>query len=95
MLYLFGALFGTAYGGVISLQALAVAELFGLQSVGVILGAITFTYTIGAAVGPVISGYLFDIMKSYNPVFWVAAALALVAFVLSFFIKMPGKTRQA
>jgi len=95
MLYLFGALFGTAYGGVISLQALAVAELFGLQSVGVILGAITFTYAIGAAVGPVISGYLFDIMKSYNPVFWVAAALALVAFVLSLFIKMPGKTRQA
>lgn len=91
MLYLFGALFGIAYGGVISLQALAVAELFGLRAVGVILGTITFAYTIGAAVGPVISGYLFDIMKSYNPVFWIAAALAVVAFLLSLFIKMPAK----
>ena len=93
MLYLFGALFGTAYGGVISLQALAVAELFGLRSVGVILGTITFAYTIGAAVGPVISGYIFDIMKSYNPVFWVAAALAVVALFLSLFVKMPGKAK--
>ena len=94
MLYLFGALFGTAYGGVISLQALAVADLFGLRSVGVILGTITFAYTIGAAIGPVISGYMFDIINSYRPVFWVATALATVAFVLSLLIQMPARARQ-
>ena len=95
MLYLFGALFGTAYGGVMSLQALAVAELFGLRAVGVILGTVAFAYTIGAAIGPVISGYMFDIINSYSPVFWVATALAAVAFVLSLLIQMPAKARQA
>jgi len=88
-LYLFGFLFGTSYGGIMSLQALAVAELFGLAAVGQILGAVVFLYTIGASIGPVVTGYVFDLYGSYSPAFWTAATFSGVSLVLTSFLKIP------
>ena len=64
-------------------------ELFGLQSMGVILGSITFAYTLGGATGPIISGYLFDLLGSYRPAFFIAAFVAIVSFSFALVLKLP------
>ncbi|MBW1998457.1 MAG: MFS transporter [Deltaproteobacteria bacterium] len=87
-LYVFGFLFGTSYGGIMSLQALAVAEIFGLAAVGQILGAVVFHYTIGASIGPLVTGYVFDLYGSYSPAFWTAATFSGLSLLLTCYLKV-------
>jgi MFS family permease len=93
MFHLFAVIFGFAYGGLISLTSLIVAELFGLVSMGVILGLVTFTYAIGESVGPTLAGKIFDMTGSYQTVFVISAALGLGAIMLATTLKPinPGQ----
>ena len=91
MLYLFAVAFGFAYGNIIALLALAPVEFFGLRSLGVILGTIVFSYTIGGAAGPAVVGYIFDITGTYYQAFWVIAAIALVGCMLAVLLELPCK----
>ncbi|MBW1766864.1 MAG: MFS transporter [Deltaproteobacteria bacterium] len=90
MLILFGIFFGISYGGAMSLQALGLAEVFGLKAMGTILGAITFMYTIGAAVGPMITGYIFDVTGRYSIAFWLATCLAILCLVFTWRLHFPS-----
>jgi MFS family permease len=92
--YLFGTLFGIAYGGVISLQALAAGDLFGLRSLGIILGSIAFVYTIGGAVGAIVTGYIYDVFGIYRAAFWIADGISVLAFFLTFLLEMPVRAKQ-
>ena len=92
MLYLFAALFGFGHGGVMTLLPPIVAELFGLKSHGVILGATAVVGSIGAAIGPVVSGIIFDITSSYSIAFLICAATAAVCFILTFLLRPVTKT---
>ncbi|MFH1488161.1 MAG: MFS transporter [Pseudomonadota bacterium] len=91
MFYLFGMLFGIAYGGVMSMQAVATAKLFGLQSLGVILGTITFMYTLGGSISPVLSGYIFDLAGNYKAAFFAASLIACLSFLLALLLKLGGR----
>ncbi|UCH51267.1 MAG: MFS transporter [Chloroflexota bacterium] len=82
MLYLFGVVFGFAYGNIVALQPLLLGELFGLSSLGSILGTVAFIYTIGGAIGPFLAGYIFDITGLYRLAFIVCAAVSIVNVVL-------------
>lgn len=75
----FAFAFGFAYGGIMTLQSILSAELFGLNSLGLILGSVNFLYTIGSAIGPFLSGYIFDVTSSYSIAFFVCAMLEAVA----------------
>jgi predicted MFS family arabinose efflux permease len=86
-LYLFAVVFGFAYGSIQVLFSPLVAELFGLRSHGVILASCAFSGTFGAALGPFLAGYIFDTTGRYNPVFMASAALAIVAMVLTLFLR--------
>lgn len=79
--YVFAAIFGLAYGGLVALMSPAVAELFGLRAHGGIMGAITFCLTIGGAMGPIVTGYVFDVTGSYQLAFFAGAAVAAAAGV--------------
>jgi len=87
MLQLFAVAFGLATGGVIVLMSSVGADLFGLKSHGVILGIYTFLFSLGGAIGSVLSGRIFDITNSYQLAFWVFAALGIVGLVLSLLLK--------
>ncbi len=87
MFYLFAVVFGFAYGGWAALISLMVAELFGLSSLGVILGAVTFGVASGEAIGPTLAGRIFDITSSYQPAFLICAGLSIIAIILAVFLK--------
>jgi MFS family permease len=86
-LYLFAAVFGFAFGGCATSESPLVAELFGLSSHGLILGAINLLgFTLGAAVGPLIAGYIFDTTSSYQLAFIICAAMSVVGLILTVFL---------
>jgi MFS family permease len=83
-LYLFAVVFGFAFGGLATSESPLVAGLFGLRSHGLILGVINlFGFTFGAAVGPLIGGYIFDMTSSYQLAFIVCGALSVGGLVLA------------
>ncbi len=90
MFYLFGALFALAYGGVMAMQTLIIADLFGLRSAGALLGGVSFIYTTGGAAGPYVTGYLFDVTNTYNLAYLFTAALSLVGCGFASLLRRPS-----
>jgi MFS family permease len=93
MLYLFAIVFGLTQGTGASESPL-VARLFGLKSHGLILGIAEVGFTSGAAIGPWLSGYLFDVTGSYQVAFLVCGGISIAALVLTILLK-PIKGRQS
>jgi len=79
--YLFSIVFGFAYGGMQVLFSPLVAELFGTRSHGVILATGALAGSIGAAIGPIVAGYIFDVLGSYTIAFIICAMLAFTGLV--------------
>ncbi len=92
MLYLLAAGFGFGEAGCSAAQSPLVAELFGLRSHGSIFGAVDFGFTLGAAAGPFVAGYAFDVFGSYQVVFLVGAALAVTGIILTTLLMPMKKT---
>lgn len=82
-LFLFASIFGLAYGGCAVSGSPLIAELFGLRSHGMILGFIGVAYTSGAAIGPFLAGYIFDINGNYQLAFLVCGAIGVVGLILA------------
>lgn len=93
MFYLFAIIFGFAYGGLSALQPLLIARYFGLSSLGIILGTLSFSFTTGGAAGVFLAGYMFDITGNYQLAFLVCASLGFVGLILTAFLK-PIKDTQ-
>ena len=83
-LYLFAVVFGFAFGGCATSESPLVAGLYGLSSHGLILGVINLLgFTFGAAVGPLIGGYIFDMTNSYQLAFIICGAVSVVGLILT------------
>ena len=85
--FIFAIFLGLAFGDTGTQQSPLVAWLFGLSSHGVILGFFAFSFTIGAAIGPLFFGYIFDSTGSYQLAFWIAGILSIVCVILTTLIK--------
>jgi len=73
--------------GVGALGSPLMAEFFGLKSLGTNVGVINMCYSVGAAAGPFMAGYVFDMTQSYRSAFIMTTLVSLSAFVLSVFLK--------
>jgi predicted MFS family arabinose efflux permease len=91
-LYLFAVVFGFAFGGVGTVESPLVAGLFGLSSHGLIYGVIHVGFTVGAAAGPFLTGYIFDVNGSYQLAFLIAAIVGIVGVVTSSILR-PTRRR--
>ena len=69
--------------GLVTLFSPLAAEIFGLGSHGVIYGTITFNLNVGAAFGAVLTGWIFDVIGSYDLAFLICAVLGVAAIVLT------------
>jgi MFS family permease len=93
-LYLFSTVFGFAYGGIQVLISPLVAELFGTRSHGVILAAGALVGSIGAALGPIIAGYIFDELGSYIIAFIICAVLAFAGLVSTLLLQTRTQSQK-
>jgi MFS family permease len=86
-IFILAGIFGIAYGTCVATQSPMVAELFGLDSHGAILGFLAFGFATGGAFGPWLSGIIFDTAGSYQLAFLMCAAVCLSGLVLTAFLK--------
>jgi len=86
-LFLFSIVFGFNHGGNATAQAPLVARIFGLKAHGTIFGAVAFGFTIGGAIGPLITGYIFDRTESYGPAFILCGIVGLIGLALTSILK--------
>jgi MFS family permease len=82
MLFLFAVIYGFAHGGLFTVVSPTVAEFFGIGSHGLLFGVVLFSGTIGGAVGPLMAGRLFDVTASYDIVYMVLTASAVIGLIL-------------
>ena len=79
MFYLFAVVFGFGYGGFDAPAVALIGDIYGLSSIGVIIGAMTVGWGIGAAIGPAAGGLIFDASQSYFVAFLIGALAMLAA----------------
>lgn len=80
LFYLYTAIIVIGLGnGAVALMSATVADRFGTKAMGKIWGTITTAGLLGGAVGPVITGYLYDTFGSYSLAWQTAAAAAFIA----------------
>ncbi len=91
MLFLFAIIFGCAYGGMGASESPLIAWLFGLRSHGLIFGVFGLGFTVGASVGPLLTGYIFDLTLNYQAAFWVCGAVSIVGLILSTVLRPPRR----
>jgi len=82
MFYVFAVIYGVGVGGGGTMEATVIADLFGIKAHGLILGVTSFIFTVGGAVGPLVTGYIFDRQGSYQPAFLVCAAFGITGLIL-------------
>ncbi len=93
MMFIFAVLFGFAYGGIMPQIPRLISELFGVRSMGSILGVFTASVSLGPAIGPYVGGLIFDNTGSYTYAFISGGCALIAGFFLVMRIKLPGKRR--
>jgi len=91
MLYLFIVVFGFACGGMGPSESPLTAWLFGIRSHGLIYGVVHVGFTIGAAAGPFVTGYLFDLTGGYQLAFLTCAAFGVIGLILAVILRPTTK----
>jgi MFS family permease len=83
MFYVFAVVFGLANGGFTTLLPIVAAELFGLVSLGLIIGSVGTLGRLGEAIGAPLSGSIFDITGSYKLAFLIGIGICTLAVIFS------------
>lgn len=92
-LYLFAIISSLGLGSISSSQSPMTADFFGLKFHGTIFGAIGGGTVALGALGPLITGYLFDITGHYQAAFIVCAVLSLLGLITNLLLK-PVRLRR-
>jgi len=92
IIYLFALIFGVAWGNQAVLRFSVASEVFGVASLGLIVGILGVAESCAATVGSYIAGYIFDITGTYASAFWMGIVLSAGAAVLAGLLK-PGAAK--
>ena len=90
LLYAIVAIYGFSHGALFVVVSPTVAEFFGMRAHGAIFGVVIFAGTIGATVGPILAGLLYDRSGSYFYAFLTLLAMAAAAFLLVLSLPRPA-----
>ena len=91
---LFGGLFGMGVGGLHTLLRLAWADYYGRVHLGAIRGLTLPAQIGGQAIGPVVSGYMFDASGGYFMPFVIFGSAVVLSAVMVL-AAVPPRRRQA
>lgn len=82
MMYAFAIVFGFLWGGSGTIITSLVGDTFGTRNLGAIMGFITAGWAFGAAIGPALGGFIFDVSGSYFGAFGAGAAALFISACL-------------
>ena len=96
-LVVFVVVMGISYGGVASLTPAVAIDLFGLESIGELLGFLLLSYGLAAVIGPPIAGLLVDRSGNYRDIIWFALIASLAGIVTSVMLRraQPASAAEA
>jgi MFS family permease len=90
-LFIYAVLFGFGYGSMAPICPYLLADRFGRHIMGAAYGILTFfMMSIGGAIGPVLTGYIYDLSGSYTPA-WV---FNFTIFLIVTFLILALKPRR-
>jgi len=85
---LYTIVFGSTIGAYVGLTSVILVDLLGLDKLTNAFGILLMFQGIASLVGPPIAGWLYDVMDSYNPAFYLSgtniAASGLMLFVIPY-----------
>ena len=87
---LYAIVFGFPQGGPLALTPLVAVDCHGLANFGAIYGSMTFFSIVGAGIGPVVIGAMYDSSGSYNSAFTLLILLTLVS-ALFIYLARPSE----
>ncbi|MEE4377612.1 MAG: YbfB/YjiJ family MFS transporter [Candidatus Competibacteraceae bacterium] len=88
-LYLSFGLFGLCAWSIPSIMAAAAGDYMGPQRAVAAFGAVTFFFGIGQIAGPAVAGMMAEANNSFSSSYWLAAALAATAILLTAALRKP------
>ena len=92
-LTMFAVFYGLGSGGYVAMIVPLIAEYFGTEKIGSILGCFMPNIALGGFFGPYLTGYAYDLWGSYDIPFIVALVCGLAAAVLA--LLMPARAYEA
>jgi len=75
------ALFGVGFSASDTMVTKVIPEVFGMRSLGAIMGVLTLGWRTGAALGPATAGFLYDVTGSYAIPFGAAPVAVVVSWI--------------
>lgn len=90
--YIFAAVLGTTWLATVPPTARLVGGLFGLRNISTLFGLTMLSHQVGAFLGAYLGGLAVQYTHSFDWMWWADAALALVAAIASFAVKVPLKS---
>jgi MFS family permease len=86
-LYLFALVFGFAWGAQAVLRFAVTSEVFGMVSLGLLMGVFAFAESGAATFGSYIAGHIFDVTGNYQQAFWAGIGISVLGIVLALLLK--------
>ena len=93
VLGIFAVLVGTFWGGSVALAPSVMADYFGTRAVSGIIGVLYAGVGVGALVGPVVAGLVFDLWQSYTVAIIYSIAAPVVGAASVLFAEAPERWR--
>lgn len=90
-LFVFAVVFGLGYGGCATSGISLVGLYFGVKSLAVIIALVNVGFTFGAALGPVLAGYIFDISATYQVAFVIFAITGIIGLAFAALLPPPER----
>jgi MFS family permease len=83
-------LFGFGLGPCPPVRTAMIPQLFGVRSIGTIIGLAAAAFSAGGIVGPVLAGYVFDVSQSYGIAFSAGGLLMIAGMLAVYFLDGRG-----
>jgi len=87
--YAFVLVIGFTIGNVYMMQTLLVAEIFGLVSLGTVLGVVGLAVQVGSGIGPFAVGWLEEVSGGYQLPFTISALVTLASAGIVLLARLP------
>jgi MFS family permease len=83
-------LYGASYGALAPLRGQVMADYFGRIAYGTITGVQGVFIALAQASGPLLAGWLYDVLHTYLTAFWLCTAWVLIAALVVFLLPLPS-----